>query len=1088
MELNKKLNFIKIREIQRKYKKKRISFLKVIKKYKKNHRKKINEFTSHFIYGVLLLILTILFPSFFQNYLITYLTLDKIFYSVLFGAFLLPLYSILNGNTKKLLQYINLVILWCLTLAIARLSIEGILLSIYVLIILDTLKVNDKKSFLSLYDSLYESRKNQCDYLVKVLSTKRVHKKNLILIDGEWGIGKSFFINSVFENENIYNGYRIDLDVLIFNDKNHLIEYTLSEIKKILEEEGIRTNSVGQLKRALKFIGQSNRKNFTNLFDDESLHKIEKDLCKDIEKLNKPVYLIVENLERALDKEKIINVLGFIHKIYELVKNNFKIIVLADSEKIKRINEIYIENNSNKEEKLKDSVQLDKHFLRGSNDLGDDYLDKFFDIKMRLVKIEKKEILEKLKNYIKNKSTSNSIKEIPYHCFEDAIDSFKIIYKKIFDSEKFDGTTDNFLRKTIMDIDEKLENPRSFERVIDDTYTLSNVLSNPYSFGDIYTQDVYFKQVILISILKKFFPNFNKTFLMEDDISNMIKFYKTEDKHVITNLTEYNRTFILLYVIYTDEIDLSYPSIHQNKIVSFYYKLLKNVESKDVHNTTEFINIIKSKTDKEIQNNYELKEMLEKFIYYNIYLDKENGSDNIYTHILNIISKIENISDNELWTVLNNSDFLQFDKTYAKKHHRSIFDVLIKISDPEERLMNNLIKIYFDDLYIYYKLYINEIKNIIYISDQEFITRFKKEYNEKHSVNLIHITDVIKKISVDFEIDSDLRHNFDELSSKLGKLYFKNEIFFTQGKELNNMKLKNNEYIELKNKNTYKDIIKTIELSKRISGMVENILYKLYKKINTYNKSQDLNLEEINTELLTFLKVIHEDFYISIIISLGNFYQLNKKLILNVEVMDTLLDNKIHTFLNSIELPVKECFDSRGKIEEIQKEKEENDLKLRRDYSQVVNLTTEFSRGVIEHLEKKYKSNLLVNQTPLSNQEILELLELLENDDFSNEININSIVESQHLDNEENRPIFREVILLRKEIIKIGIKLDLYYKLQFIREQKIEKYISKLIEEINLISDNLWELIYSSLFSYSQDKNHKLLSFLTKYKKENEVK
>lgn len=504
--------------------------------FKKQNRKKIVEITIHFLYGLLFLIISNIFPTTFKKAINPAITYEKLFYYFLCGIILTLIYWILNKNTEKLVKYICFTLYWSFSLSILKLNFILAFFLIYYIIALDWIeirKIREDKT-----KEIYGSRRNHFNYMVKLLQYKKLCKKKLILIDGEWGTGKSYFVNQLFNVTSMESNYRIDIDVLVFNDKNHLIEYTLSEMKKILVDEGIRTNSISQLKKALKFIGQSNRKNFTGIFDDESLSKIEKDLCNDISKLNKPVYLVVENLERALDKETIIYVLGFIHKMYELVKTNFRILVLADSSKIRNL-ESFDEN----------------------------YIDKFFTDTILLSNISKQEIV-----------LSTDISEIQNNTIEKrhilkAIDILSEFKKYVLEPMKLDGNYRNYCIGRIIELEEKNDNSRNILKLLTDSSRDLNQYNVIHNKTKNYNQSILIEQIIYTNMYKLYSPKVD--LLNVSKLSIYINFIKQKENRSLNiskeNFEEEFRSdyfsFFLYYNRLFDNDDYKYIS-------EIFYRLL----------------------------------------------------------------------------------------------------------------------------------------------------------------------------------------------------------------------------------------------------------------------------------------------------------------------------------------------------------------------------------------------------------------------------------------------------------------------------------------------------------------------------------
>lgn len=219
-------------------------------------------------------------------------------------------------------------------------------------------------------EELYDSRKPSKDRILNILKEEA---KSLILVDGEWGIGKTFFMDRVLGDEKSILAVKVD--VLLFNEKKQMINFVMEEINKILLEKGIRSTSIRKYLSVIndgidnKFI-----KGLYKAFSNEKTDDIEKNIKEDIEALkDEKLVIIVDNLERTLDKKITIDILGFLHYIYE--KLGVFVVVLADSSKLR--DEISREIPS-----------------------AEDYLKKFFIDKIKLPSVDYREIINNLEIFI----------------------------------------------------------------------------------------------------------------------------------------------------------------------------------------------------------------------------------------------------------------------------------------------------------------------------------------------------------------------------------------------------------------------------------------------------------------------------------------------------------------------------------------------------------------------------------------------------------------------------------------------------------------------------------------------------------------
>lgn len=288
-------------------------------------------------------------------------------YFYLIGFISIIFYGLYLVNNERILNKIQIekITLGIFTLSNVFLSFYGfgllyiyiysILIASIIYVILRVLVTRYSSKINSTKDSelkLYESRKPSKERILKILNE---NSKSLILVDGEWGIGKTFFMDRVLEEEkNIYyekkellnpkNILAVKVDVLLFNEKKQMINFVMEDIHKVLLEKGIRSSSIRKYLSAIND-GVNNKfaKALYKLFSDEKTENIENNIKDDIKSLNgEKLVIVVDNLERTLDKKITIDILGFLHYIYE--KLGVNIVVLADSHKLKDEigNEVYL--------------------------------------------------------------------------------------------------------------------------------------------------------------------------------------------------------------------------------------------------------------------------------------------------------------------------------------------------------------------------------------------------------------------------------------------------------------------------------------------------------------------------------------------------------------------------------------------------------------------------------------------------------------------------------------------------------------------------------------------------------------------------
>lgn len=144
---------------------------------------------------------------------------------------------------------------------------------------------------------IYKSREIILDYINKSLKNDN---KKIILIDGDWGSGKTFLIKKYFEKyKNEY--LPIYVKCTLFNDREKIKKYILEEINTLLYENKIRINPIRDI---MKKLGISDIKasimNFS--FGETSLEKDFEKLKKLIIEIeNKNIVIVLDDLERISD-------------------------------------------------------------------------------------------------------------------------------------------------------------------------------------------------------------------------------------------------------------------------------------------------------------------------------------------------------------------------------------------------------------------------------------------------------------------------------------------------------------------------------------------------------------------------------------------------------------------------------------------------------------------------------------------------------------------------------------------------------------------------------------------------------------------
>ncbi|MEG2250460.1 MAG: P-loop NTPase fold protein [Cetobacterium sp.] len=189
---------------------------------------------------------------------------------------------------------------------------------------------------------IFESRKEIFPVLKGYLNTVKS-----ISIVGNWGVGKTFFINEFLNDKNNKDCYeKIYIDVSLFSEDKDLINNINNQLNNILSKNNILINK-NNIFDALFYQPESWLKTlYLCLIKSDNFLKSQEILKNKINEISlKKTLICLDNLERTGSKERIKKILSLIE---EILPDNIIRIYLYDSEKI---SEIF------SEEKFKEYIQ-----------------------------------------------------------------------------------------------------------------------------------------------------------------------------------------------------------------------------------------------------------------------------------------------------------------------------------------------------------------------------------------------------------------------------------------------------------------------------------------------------------------------------------------------------------------------------------------------------------------------------------------------------------------------------------------------------------------------------------------------------------
>ncbi len=162
---------------------------------------------------------------------------------------------------------------------------------------------------------LFNERKED---LVKI--KKYVDNFLITGIDAEWGAGKSFLIERL--KSDLESTYEIIEINTMMCDFDSLQEIIATELDKVLSNNGVFSTAAQKLKRTFEINSITMR--FIDLFNNSSSFYSQFDvLSNDLLRVNKPVLIIIEDIDRIKSDETISKIFNFTEKI---ASKNIKII------------------------------------------------------------------------------------------------------------------------------------------------------------------------------------------------------------------------------------------------------------------------------------------------------------------------------------------------------------------------------------------------------------------------------------------------------------------------------------------------------------------------------------------------------------------------------------------------------------------------------------------------------------------------------------------------------------------------------------------------------------------------------------------
>ncbi len=364
------------------------------------------------------------------------------------------------------------------------------------------------------YVLLFDNRKSQCDLVAKIIENEKIISDGYsICISGEWGSGKTSFIEAVLDKLKSGNQEKVDYSVIRINaleleNINTLIEYYFKALKNILDEKGAYSGFKSEYKEMVNsFLKIASHDSIADYVTNklypqndyrksiEELDKLIKDVMKD-----ERIIIVVDDIDRC-SYEKATETMFFVKEI--ATRSNC-------------VSFFLVEYNKLKESKL-------------IEEFGDGFLEKFFN---RVVAINKADYTEILKRFHDPSFEGNIYKVLDYYNKRINEKDNSLAMIRVRDKRKSSQYGENAVsdeRKAVndaeqalsdavndyKDIDSQLSNPRKLIKAHEHYELLKGIVEeesgkveekkNEY---DIYLKKIdYKKQLVLISLLYGFHPD-----------------------------------------------------------------------------------------------------------------------------------------------------------------------------------------------------------------------------------------------------------------------------------------------------------------------------------------------------------------------------------------------------------------------------------------------------------------------------------------------------------------------------------------------------------------------------------------------------
>lgn len=468
---------------------------------------------------------------------------------------------------------------------------------------------NDSDNVNKIESNLINSRKQDLVNLKNILDSTL----DSIIIDDKWGNGKTFFIKKFMEKYNTDYEF-IYIKAPYFQTREEFRKVFLTELNKVFIKNGIFNTSILNLTKYFGIEIQGITLNQIEKNYNETIEEIVKKMCK----LDKRIVIVLDDLDRIEKGEDIQEILNFIGEINTELREKIGLITLSSYNKLNEKVQSHIEDKE-----------------------GENYLDKYFDKKFYLQKVNIEELIE---YFCEDETLSKIIKQCKKAIEKD--------YLLSFNSENLENYELNFKEEVKQNkIYLSRQTFRNIERIVKN---ISNINVDEL----IGNKEIYKKIFILFEIFELLLPESWENLKIDSKMESLLDNIFIYKDNLEINFEGYNQ------FIYScaNEV-LNYKKSKTQNYFSKYQNIKNFITGKSINNSENILikeyletaKIFKFSEDekKQILDFFIRDNKISKYDFIQLYIQFELNYKLYLDDITAFIEIINNKSNNCVSTYIN---------------------------------------------------------------------------------------------------------------------------------------------------------------------------------------------------------------------------------------------------------------------------------------------------------------------------------------------------------------------------------------------------------------------------------------------------